>query len=67
MTEPVKETIDLDVTFAELRVSELFVWRDALGWSSRANFTTNRRGVYAKGDSFSGALAALVVKLREGA
>lgn len=57
---------DLDATFAELRVDELFVWRRTheRGWTARASHPGERHQTTADGDSFSGALRALVVKLR---
>lgn len=60
------ETIDLDTTFADLRVSELFVWRrnHERGWTARATCIGRERTVTADGDTFSGALAVLVAKLR---
>lgn len=61
------QATDLDVTFEELCVSELFVWKrnHERGWTARATFTDRTRQITADGDSFSGALAALVAKLQE--
>lgn len=59
-------TTDLDMAFADLRVSELFVWRRTheRGWTARAACDGRTHTVSADGDTFSDALAALVAKLR---